>query len=310
MDLPPDDADDLTWLLFRQHHVLTRRQALTHLSADALRHRLRTGRWRPLYRGVLLAHPGPVTLAQRQWAAVLSAAAGGRAYLAGLSALAAAGLRTVNSPVIHVLLPGERRDRRAPPGVRVHRTRHLHADDLRMGGAPPATMPARSVVDAVCWAESADQARLILAATFQQRLVDAADVALVLHRLPKLRRRPLILRTLADVDAGSHSLAELDLVRLCRQAGLPTPSRQVLRVDSDGTNRYLDILFEEFDVHVEVDGSHHVDARQWWLDLRRQNALATHGMRILRFPAFMIREQPDVVVAQIRTTLRAAGWTG
>ncbi|GAA1736797.1 DUF559 domain-containing protein [Luedemannella helvata] len=310
MDLPPDDADDLTWLLFRQDNVLTRRQAIAHLSADAVRHRLRTGRWLTLHRGVLLAQPGPVTLGQRQWAAVLSAAARGQAYLAGLSALGAAGLRTVRSSAIHVLLPGERRDRKAPPGVRVHRTRHLHADDLRTNGAPPATMPARSVVDAVCWAESADQARLILAATFQQRLVDVADVARVLERLPKLRRRPLILRTLADVGAGSHSLAELDLVRLCRQAGLPTPSRQVPRVDSDGTHRYLDLLFEEWGVHVEVDGAHHVDARQWWLDLRRQNALAAYGMRTLRFPAFMIREQPDVVVAQIRTALRAAGWPG
>jgi hypothetical protein len=31
-DLPPDDADELTWLLFHQDNVLTRRQALHHLT--------------------------------------------------------------------------------------------------------------------------------------------------------------------------------------------------------------------------------------------------------------------------------------
>ncbi|WP_344134322.1 endonuclease domain-containing protein [Luedemannella flava] len=246
MDLPADDADDLTWLLFRQHHVLTRRQALQHLTEDAVRHRLRTGRW----------------------------------------------------------------VQRAPPGVRIHRTRHLHPDDLRPAGAPPSTMPARSLVNAVQWAVSADQARFIMAATFQQRPVDATDIDAVLARLPKVRRQGLLRRTLADVGAGSHTLAELDLLRLCGSAGLPTPSRQVRRTDADGRDRYLDLYFDEWGVHVEVDGAHHMDVRQWWRDMHRQNALSAHGLRTLRFPSFAVREQPDVVVAQLRTALVAAGWRG
>jgi very-short-patch-repair endonuclease len=308
-DLPPDDADELTWLLFHQDNVLTRSQALHHLTPKAIEHRTRSGRWLSLHRGVLLADPGPVTLRQRHWAAVLAAAASGAAYLAGLSALQSVGLRRITSPVIHVLLPADRDDVRPPAGVRLHRSRRLDAEDVHGVGLPPATMPARSLVDATQWASSPDEARTIMAATFQQRLVSVDDVAGALGRMRKVRRLPLLLRTLADVATGSHTLAELDILALCRRGGLPEPNRQ-FRADADGNSRYLDLLFEEWGLHVEIDGRHHLEIRQWWRDLHRQNTLSVHGWRLLRFPSYIVREQPDVVIAQIRAALTAAGWSG
>ena len=308
-DLPSEDADDLTWLLFRQDSVISRRQALRHLTDSAIRHKVRSGRWLALHRGVLLAAPGPVTFPQRRWAAVLATAAGGDAYLAGLSALQLLGLRRVNSPVIHILLPDERNDVRPPPGVRVHRTRRVVAEDVRRAGLP-CTLGGRSLVDAAQWATSPDEARLVIAATFQQGLVDGRDVAGALERMPRPRRLFLIKSTVADADAGSHTLAELDFVALCRRFNLPVPERQVRRVDADGCPRYLDAYFQRWAVHVEIDGSHHLDVDQWWRDLDRQNALAIHGARLLRFPSSIVRDQPGVVVARLRAALRAAGWPG
>jgi very-short-patch-repair endonuclease len=57
-----------------------------------------------------------------------------------------------------------------------------------------------------------------------------------------------------------------------------------------------------------VDGAHHMDARQWAADMRRQNDVWIAGDRILRFAAFDLRSRPETVVAQLTAALRAAGW--
>jgi very-short-patch-repair endonuclease len=82
----------------------------------------------------------------------------------------------------------------------------------------------------------------------------------------------------------------------------------VRRVDSSGRRRYLDAWFEEWQVHVEIDGGHHMDVRQWWADMKRQNDLWIPGDRVLRFPAWLVRERPAEVAAQVRAALLAAGW--
>jgi very-short-patch-repair endonuclease len=63
-------------------------------------------------------------------------------------------------------------------------------------------------------------------------------------------------------------------------------------------------------VHVEIDGCQHLDVRQAWADMRRQNQLWIAGDRVLRFPAWALRSDPDAVLAQVRQALRAAGWPG
>src|SRR5262249_52646511 len=100
-----------------------------------------------------------------------------------------------------------------PAGVAVHRTRRpLDLDQYRR---PPATMPERSLLDATQWARTDHEANLIIAATFQQRLVRLGDVRRAVEAMPNMRRRRLLLRTAADAAGGSHSLSELDLLALC-----------------------------------------------------------------------------------------------
>jgi very-short-patch-repair endonuclease len=79
-------------------------------------------------------------------------------------------------------------------------------------------------------------------------------------------------------------------------------------VDADGRRRYVDAAFEPWGVHIEIDGRQHMEVRSWWADMKRQNALGVHGRRVLRFPAWALRNEPDVVIAQIRAALIAAGW--
>jgi very-short-patch-repair endonuclease len=180
--------------------------------------------------------------------------------------------------------------------------------DILAAGRPPRTKIARSVVDAAQWARTEDEARAVIAAAFQQRLVAARDVQDVLRRLPRARRRRLITQTALDAAGGAHSLAEIDFVELCHRHDLPQPSLQVVRHDAAGRRRDLDALFEQWRVHVEIDGGQHLDARQAWSDMRRQNELWIAGDRVLRFPAWALRHDPGAVMAQVRAALRAAGW--
>ncbi|MEU7588786.1 DUF559 domain-containing protein [Micromonospora sp. NPDC049230] len=105
-------------------------------------------------------------------------------------------------------------------------------------------------------------------------------------------------------------MPELDFLSLVRRAGLPEPTRQKIRCDSAGRRRYLDAYFEQWRVHIEIDGGQHLDPRAWWADMSRQNGLWVDGDRVLRFPAWAIRAKPDEVVTQLRAALRSAGWPG
>jgi hypothetical protein len=303
-----DEMSELELLLFRQDNVISRRQALRHLSLDAIRHRLESGRWRQAVRGVYVAHSGPVTAEQRWMIASLACGAGRRAPLAGVTALTIAGLRGYPAGVVHVLMPWHRRDRNAPYWVAVHRTRHLPASQVHRLATPPYTLPARSLVDAAQWARDDDAAAALVASAFQQRLVTADEVNSVLVDMPGIHRRRLIGAMVADVAGGSHSLPELEFVHGCRREGLPEPSRQVRRDDSTGRRRYLDALFEPYGVHVEIDGAQHLEVRRYWADMQRQNDLWIPGERVLRFPAYIIRMRPDLWVPQLRKALIEAGW--
>ncbi len=306
--LPCDNTGELEALLFRQDGVISRVQALRFMSAQTLSRRVASGRWRAAHRGVYVAHSGPVTDHQRLWIAVLGVGGTRPALLAGLSALLVLGLRRFTSRAVHVLLPARHRDRDPPPGVIVHRTRTLPPDDRRERAGPPCTRAPRSVVDAAQWARSDDEARTIIAATFQQRLVGGEEIQGVLARMPQVRRRALIMQTVEDARDGSETVTELDLVGLCRASGLPIPSRQMFRKDSSGRTRYLDACFDEWGVRIEVDGAHHMFVEEWWQDMDRHNDLATPGEMLLRFAGWKIRYRPDEVAARIRKALRDAGW--
>ncbi|WP_329102357.1 endonuclease domain-containing protein [Micromonospora sp. NBC_01699] len=75
-----------------------------------------------------------------------------------------------------------------------------------------------------------------------------------------------------------------------------------------GRVRYLDVYYEDWGVQVEIDGGQHLEIRTYWADMARQNALWTAGDRLLRFPAWLIRDRPHEAIAQVRQALLAAGW--
>jgi hypothetical protein len=301
---------DLELLLLRQEGVLSRRQALGHYSRKAVEHRLTSRRWQVAHPGVYVTHTGPMTVRQRWWVALLAAGGGGAALLGGPSALAVLGMRGLDSWPIHVVVDDDRRRRRLPAGVVLHRTRYLPLEDQRRWRRPPCTTPARSLVDAARWASSDRDAVAVIAAGFQQRMVEAADLTDALDRMTHIKRRRLIVAAVADAAGGAESIAEVDFARLCRRHGLPEPSRQAVRVDAAGRRRYRDVYFDRWRLQVEIDGGQHMQVSSWYADMRQHNEIIIAGVRLLRFPAWMIRYKPDEAAAQLRAALTAAGWRG
>ncbi|GAA2651938.1 hypothetical protein Adu01nite_57340 [Paractinoplanes durhamensis] len=309
-NVPGPEADEVEWVVFEQAAVLTTAQAGRLLGPGIVRGHLRQCRWRRICRGVLLAENGRLRRDQQLWVAVLVAGRGGR--LAGAAAAIEGGVQGLRNEPIDVLVPAERgRSIRLPrlPAdmvqVRVHRTTVLPANHQHVG-QPPRTTVARAVIDGAAWAGSDDEARFLITRAHQQGRVTVDELRAVYDVLPRVRRRRLITTTVADIAGGATALSEIDLLALCRRHRLPTPDLQVRRTDEAGRNRFVDAHWANARLLVEVDGSHHMEVRQWTDDMLRQNQIWISGDRILRFPASLVRSDPVAVAGQIRAALLAA----
>ncbi len=87
-------------------------------------------------------------------------------------------------------------------------------------------------------------------------------------------------------------------------ARLPRPEAQVPIYDGHRFLGRVDLFYRDARLAIEYDGSTHKDSVAE--DNRRQNLLLGAGIRLLRFTAGDIYNSPDVVVAQVRSALRAA----
>jgi hypothetical protein len=264
---------------------------------------LRGRRWQRFGRQVVITHNGPLLRRTLWWAAVLEV--GPRAALAGVAALAAAGLTGVSGDEIDVAAPKSSRPRR-PAGIRVHETRRVRPEDVLRAGLP-RMKPAPAAVLAALWASSDRQAALFLVAVVQQRLCTPHDVVQAVARVRRNPRLPLLRAVAGDVADGAHALSEIDFAGLCRRRGLPEPSRQVVVSTSDG-RCYLDVEWEAWRVVAEIDGVAHTQIDVWLADSWRRNDLVLDGRTVLRFPGLALRLDPGRVLAQTEAALRRAGW--
>ena len=123
--------------------------------------------------------------------------------------------------------------------------------------------------------------------------------------MENLRRRQLIIQTLADIAGGSQAISELDFLRLVvRPFGLPEPSRQSARRDRRGRRRWIDAAWDDRKIAVEIDGAQHTeDPLQRWDDMERDLDLTLDGYHTLRFPAWLVRHNPGYVARRILEAL-------
>jgi hypothetical protein len=294
--------------------VLDTTTALKYMTRGEVRWRVESGRWQKPGRGVVIAQSGPLTERQILRTALLRA--GPHAAIAGLTACRLDGLSGFGDKVpfadrpIHLLLAYGYKRRAAPLGLNVvaHYSRALTDLDVHPTRQPRRTRIARSLVDAAAWMPTDRGAIAVLAAGVQQRLVLVDQLRQVAERIETLHRRKLILETLGDIAGGAQALSELDFTRLVVRAyQLPEPSRQAARRDRRGRRRWIDVMWDEWQVAVEIDGAQHADPLERWDDMDRDNGLNIDGYRTLRYPAWLVRKDPEYVARQILRALRRSG---
>jgi very-short-patch-repair endonuclease len=292
--------------------VMDTATALSFLTRRQLHWRVASGRWQRPCRGVLVAHSGPLEESQILRVALL--AAGRQSALGGLTAAWLDGFTgfgdkaQVSVRPVHVIVPAGFKPRVMPPTVNtvIHYSRTLTELDVHPLRQPRRTRIARSLIDAAAWMATDRGAMAVLAAGVQQRLVRVEDLRRVAERTETLKRRALIVSILGDIAGGAEALSELDFTRrVIRAFRLPEPSRQVARRDSRGRRRWIDVMWDEDKLVVEIDGAQHVeDPLQRWDDMDRDNDLQFARYRTLRFPAWLVRQHPELVASEVLKALR------
>ena len=284
-----------------QGGIVARRQLnVLGVDADRVRNQVSARRWVARTSTVISTFTGTLTWRDRVWCGVLHA--GGTALVGGLTALEWHGLRNWHRDDVTVLVDDEL-SFDPVPGVRYFRTRRP-LDAFR---DPSSDLPLCRVEPAVLlfagYDRSSRTAQGVLAASVQQRLTTPDQLLRELHTMNPLRRARLFRRTLIEIGAGAESLAEIDLGRLCRRAGLPAPRRQTRRPDATGRLRYTDCEWQLMDGRVlvlEIDGAFQMDVEHWEDDIARQRHLSGSGRVIIRCTARELRERPETVLSDLK----------
>jgi len=262
------------------------------LSADSIKHRCKSGRLHPLWRGVYAVGRPELSKKGRWMAAVLSC--GSHALLSHRSAAALWGLTQIRSePEIDVVVP--RKAPRRRPGIRVHRRTGLSPEHRREVERIPLTDPISTLVDlASCSPEwqverainEADRLDLVNPETLRRTVVRLAP-------RPGMAR----MRKLLGLDALTDTGLERAFLSIVRAADLPLPKTQVY------VNGYrVDFYWPDLGLVVETDGwRHHRTSGEQATDRRRDQAHTTSGLTTVRFGEAQVRYEPEYV----RRTLAA-----
>jgi hypothetical protein len=262
-----------------------------------------------MQRGAYAAFSGDPPREAKLWAAVLRAGPG--AVLSHQTAAEVHGLVDKPHSQIHISVPAERHPgrHRKLRGVVIHRTRCLRAQ-----WQPPWRLPRTSVedtvLDLVAGARTFDEAYGWISAGVGRRLTTAQKLSKALAERSRIRWRAWIAAALEDADDGVHSPLERNYVHGVERAhGLPAAQRQARRRHGSGT-RYLDNLYEEYHVCVELDGLAAHPAEGRWRDIHRDNANLLQETRTLRYGWPDATADRCRTAAQIATVLRRHGWPG
>jgi very-short-patch-repair endonuclease/predicted transcriptional regulator of viral defense system len=289
-------------LALTQHGLITRVQALgLGLSTDAVRHRVSSGRWRVVARGIYRLAGAMVTDRQRAMAAVLATGPG-----AGISHESAAALQSLPGFDLEPLVVSVTRDRRRlHESVRVEQSLHLPAHHLTVIDGIPCTTVARTLFDLGGKRKSWGRVARAMDTALARRMVTKADLWRVLIDLAERGRDGTVMfRTLLEERGGDYVAPESELERrfiaLARNHGLPEPERQVDLGDEEWIGR-VDFLFRKARIVVEVDGAEFHDGL---LDRRRVEQrdarLGAAGWYVLRFRWADVVERPTAVAQAIR----------
>lgn len=216
-------------------------------------------------------------------------------------------LRIGRSPAIELTHPRGSRLREA--SVATHESQILASGDVADVGCFRVTSPLFTI-----GAMAIRRAPVVIAKALDAAIVDGRftvdDVRALVVRMwhtpgvVNLREAILLLTPSAEM---TRSEMERLFLRICEIFGLPLPEADVRVVDADGNVRYLDFLFRDVGLAVEINAHpSHGTTLGRRLDGSRQNALSSQ-FRFLNYDADDLLQRPDVVAKEVQQALDELG---
>jgi hypothetical protein len=276
--------------------VVSRSQLLARgVSRGAVEHWLSVGRLQLLYRGVYAVGHASLGREGRRLAAVL--ACGPDAVLSHRTAAAHWGLLRTNQTRIDVTAP---RGRHGAPGIRLHRTRSLDAQDTTHHEGIPITSVARTLLDLAAQARPSELERA-LAQADRLRVYDHRTITDVIARSNGHRGTNVLAEATTQQPKWTRNAWEAEFLELIRKASLPEPLTNDAFHAPDHGHCEPDYHWPTHRVIVETDGFEtHGTQAAFRNDRAKDAALTASGYRVLRFTKDV---EPDLVVRRLRALL-------
>jgi very-short-patch-repair endonuclease len=227
---------------------------------------------RRLYQGVYAVGHDRLRREGRWLAAVMACGAG--AALSHRDAAALWELRQSNSALIDVIVPSQNGRRR--PGIRIHRSARLRADEVTVRHGIPVTTVARTLLDLADCLEKQALRRVITEAEHLNRFDQLAINAAVQNNPG--RRSAKLLEAVGKADDRARSKLEDRFLAWLERHGVEPPQTGVWIAGYE-----TDFLWRHANLVVELDGlaAHRTTAAMKG-DRRRDRILWNAGFRTMR----------------------------
>ncbi len=262
------------------------------LGPRAIKYRVETGRLHPVFPGVYSFGCGELPPLAREQAALL--ACGERALLSHETAAAVWGLLPTLPQVVEVSVVG--RYRASSEGIKVHRIKKLDRRELRRHQDLWVSSPARAVLEISATASAKDLTRAIDEGLARRRFTPR-ELDDVLKRNRPCRGAARLEAILGDPTATaiSRSRREKRLLKLIRDAGLPTPETNV------PFGRFeLDFFWRREGLVVELDSeTFHRAPGAVGRDREKDLAVKAARLEMRRFTGEHVLKRSWMVVATI-----------
>jgi Transcriptional regulator, AbiEi antitoxin/Protein of unknown function (DUF559) len=274
---PPERA--LAGLAERQWGVVSLAQLRAlGIEYGAVKHRVRVGRLHRVHHGVYAVGHRALRVEGRRLAAVLACGPG--AVLSHRSAASHWGLLATDQVGIDVTAP---RGRHGVPGIRLHTSRSLDAQDTTSHEGIPITTVHRTLLDLAATVRNHQLERALAQAMYLQ-LYDQRAIDDVIARSNGHRGTKILAEATKQEPQITKSMWEVRMLRLVRGANLPEPMcNRALHAPDHGECK-PDFYWPGHELVVETDGwEAHRTLAAFRNDRAKDAALTVAGYKVLRF---------------------------
>ena len=264
----------------------------------AAQRRAQAGKLRRVHRGVY-AVGGAVLPREGRWLAAVMACGPG-AVLSHVSAAVHWNLLQYEPARPDVTAPASRK---GVPGIRLHRSHSLDAQDTTDHQGIPTTTLARTLLDIAAQVPSHHLERA-LAQAERLQLYDHRAIESVIERSNGHRGTRRLATAIQDDPQFTRGELEARMRKLVRDHGLPRPSFNVSLDAPDHPGLEVDCYFPTHRLVVETDGWDTHRTRQAFEDDRAKDAaILAAGYRVVRFTWRQLRYDPQTVADRLTAIL-------